>query len=493
MVSVFHPIGQTVTPVASPWTSRRRLDGPAQQVAYGPLVSRRDDEAMRRFRRYGLGQFIHFGLYSILGNEYQGVSAAEGAAAPEWIRAWRGPSAPEGWPDTYDRLNESFDPAELDAEAWARQAKRMGARYVIFTTKHHDGFALWPSEHSDYTVAHSPCERDLVGEVVDAYTAEGIDVFLYFSVLDWHHPGYIGSVPSDAAEKQGWQEFLDYTRAQLLELLDRYPAARGLWFDGTWDESWIASYEFTHRLERELRERRPGLIIGSRFRNDEHGARHFDSDGALLGDYEQGWERKLPESFEMLAGNDWDCAMTIGPNAWGYMRDTRGQYQKTADDLIDLLMRCRSMNGNLVVNFGPDGTGRMTEHESDVAEQLGAWVSANGEAVYDAGHVDLDRTGMGWLTGTGERLFLTVINRPVNGVARLRFPSDAERMPVAARLLESGRALEVRLTDLGFDLDAALYCDIIIPSDLTTDRAFVIELVLGEASPTVLDRIDAWM
>ncbi|MCG1037957.1 alpha-L-fucosidase, partial [Polaribacter sp. DS7-9] len=98
----------------------------------------------------------------------------------------------------------------------------------------------------------------------------------------------------------GWHDFLQYTRAQLLELLDRYPAARGLWFDGTWDASWISSHEFTHALEAELRARRPGLIIGSRFRNDEHGARHFDSNGALLGDYEQGWERKLPASFEML-------------------------------------------------------------------------------------------------------------------------------------------------------------------------------------------------
>ncbi|MDR2999209.1 MAG: alpha-L-fucosidase, partial [Microbacterium sp.] len=240
---------------------------------------------MRRFRHYGLGQFIHFGLYSIPGNEWHGQRPS--SLAPEWIRAWSGPNAPEGWPETYDRLNEVFDPTGLDAREWARQAKQMGARYVIFTTKHHDGFALWPSAHSDYTVAQSPCGRDLVGEVVDAYTAEGIDVFLYFSVLDWQHPGYTTAVPADDAGRTGWQGFLEYTRAQLLELLDRYPAAKGLWFDGTWDASWVASYEFTHRLEQELRERRPGLIIGSRFRNDEHGARHFDSNGRLLGDYEQ--------------------------------------------------------------------------------------------------------------------------------------------------------------------------------------------------------------
>ncbi|MFE6736505.1 alpha-L-fucosidase [Microbacterium sp. NPDC057650] len=448
---------------------------------------------MSRFRRYGLGQFIHFGLYSIPGNEWHGVSASSGSAAPEWIRAWRGPTAPEGWTETYDRLNEVFDPKELDAGEWARQAKQMGARYVIFTTKHHDGFALWPSAHSAYTVAQSPCGRDLVGEVVDAYTAEGIDVFLYFSVLDWHHPGYTTTVPTDDAGRAGWQDFLEYTRAQLLELLDHYPAAKGLWFDGTWDASWVASHEFTHRLEQELRERRPGLIIGSRFRNDEHGARHFDSNGRLLGDYEQGWERKLPADHAMLDGHDWDGVMTIGPNAWGFMRDTGDQYQKTADDLIDLLMRCRSMGGNLVVNFGPDGDGRMTPHEGEIAEQLGAWVRENADAVCDSGHVDIDPTGVGWLTGDGDRMFLTVINRPVTGIARLRFPSDAPQAPVSARLLASDRELELRRTDIGFDLDDAIHYDVVIPRDFTTDRAFVIELALGATSVGAADRADAHM
>ncbi|REJ08543.1 alpha-L-fucosidase [Microbacterium bovistercoris] len=477
--------------ITNPWTTRTRSAAPSAEVRFGPLVGHREDDAMRRFRRYGLGQFIHFGLYSIPGNEWHGERPA--SLAPEWIRAWSGPNAPENWPDTYDRLNEVFDPKALDVREWARQAKRMGARYVIFTTKHHDGFALWPSVHSDYTVAQSPCGRDFVGEVVDAYTAEGIDVFLYFSVLDWHHPGYTTTVPVDEVGRAGWQDFLEYTRAQLLELLDRYPAARGLWFDGTWDASWVASHEFTYRLEQELRERRPGLIIGSRFRNDEHGARHFDSNGRLLGDYEQGRERKLPSDHAMLDGHDWDGVMTIGPNAWGFMRDTGDEYQKTADDLIDLLMRCRSMGGNLVVNFGPDGEGRMSAYEGDIAEQLGGWVRANADAIYDCGHVDIDPTGVGWLTGDRDRVFLTVINRPVTGVARLRLPADASRVPVTARLLASGRELELRRTDIGFDLDDAIYYDVVIPRDFTADRAFVIELTLGAAFVGVADRADARM
>ena len=195
----------------------------------------------------------------------------------------------------------------------------------------------------------------------------------------------------------------------------------------------------------------------------------------------------------MLGGNDWDCVMTIGPNAWGWMRDTNGQYQKTADDLIDLLMRSRSMGGNLVVNFGPDGTGRMTDHESQVTEALGRWVAANQAAVYDVEPVDADAGGIGWLTGRHDRAYLTVVNRPVNGIARLRFPAGSHQSPSAARLLATGRDLVVRRTDLGFDLDEAVYYDVVVPADFAADRAFVIEIDLVEAEQPSAVREDAMM
>lgn len=451
-----------------------------KEVKFGPLVApHRTDEAMERFRSYGLGQFIHWGVYSIPGNEWQGVSARGGAAASEWIRTWGGPTAPKDWKNTYDHLYQKFDPKHFDATRWAKQAKQMGAKYLVFTTKHHDGFALWPTKFSDYNITKSPYGKDIVKQVVDAYTAEGIDVFLYFSVLEWNHPDYMAKAPVTEEEKARFGRFLDYTRGQLFELLDAYPQIKGFWFDGTWDRSWVSAHEFTYQLEKDLRARHPGLVIGSRFRNDEHGKRHFDSNGRLLGDYEQGWERKLPASSEVLKGNDWDCVMTIPPNGWGYMKDWSGIYTKTTDDILELLMRCVALNGNFVLNFGPDGEGDMHPGEDKIAGELGEWMKVNSEAVYGVRQVDLPPTRLGYFTGTRDHLYLTVFNRPVNGIARIAIPKNSSQVPVSATLLSNGGELEVRHSDIGFDLDKNTYYDVMLPTGFQSDRAFVIRMKWG--------------
>ena len=154
---------------------------------------KRTDADMERWRGYGLGQFIHWGVYAIPGGEWNGKTY-NGAA--EWIRAWR-----EFPREEYDNLYKQFNPTGFDAKAWARMAKKMGAGYLIFTTKHHDGFCLWPSRYTDYTVAHTPYQKDIVGQVVDAYTAEGIDVYLYFSIMDWNQGGGLYQPPKNEEER----------------------------------------------------------------------------------------------------------------------------------------------------------------------------------------------------------------------------------------------------------------------------------------------------
>lgn len=148
---------------------------------------------------------------------------------------WSGPTAPKDWKNTYDNLYKQFNPKDFDAKRWAKQAKDMGARYVIFTTKHHDGFALWPTKYSAYNITKTPYKKDIVKQIVDAYDAEGIDVFLYFSILEWNNPDYLYKEPQTAEEKAKYSKFLKYTENQLLELLKNYPQIKGFWFDGTWD------------------------------------------------------------------------------------------------------------------------------------------------------------------------------------------------------------------------------------------------------------------
>lgn len=485
----------TAVAAQAQWTEPKVKPAEMKTVHYGSLTpEKRQDKAMQDFRNYGLGQFIHWGLYAIPGNEWEGVSARTGAAASEWIRAWKGPTAPENWERTYDALYKVFNPKSFDAKRWAKQAKAMGAKYLIFTTKHHDGYALWPTKYTEYNISQSPYKKDIVKEVVDAYTAEGIDVYLYFSVLEWNNPDYMAKVPETAEEKARFDKFLAYTRNQLLELLDNYPQVKGFWFDGTWDDSWIKAHEFTYNLEKELRAKHPGLIIGSRFRNDEYGKRHFDSNGRILGDYEQGWERKLPAAYEWLDGNDWDAVMTIPPNGWGYMKDWSGLYTKTTDDLLDMLLHSVSMDGNFVLNFGPDGQGRMHPGEDILAQEIGDWIKVNGEAVYGVRHIDLPLSKYGYYTAKDDKLYLTVFNRPVNNIVRIAVPKDSQEVPIAASILgDSQIELQVKHSAIGLDRDKNKYYDVLLPAEYQSNRAFVLKMKLGKPQAVSRKLMDAKM
>ena len=481
--------------VKAQWNGPKEKPKEIKTVKYGALTPlHRQDDAMIAFRSYGLGQFIHWGIYAIAGNEWNGVSARDGAPASEWIRSWSGSTAPNNWSTIYDNLYKTFNPINFDAKRWAKQAKSMGAKYVIFTTKHHDGFALWPTKYSSYNISKSPYKKDVVKEIVDAYTAEGIDVYLYFSVLEWNNPNYMSKKPTTDDDKKKFRKFLEYTRNQLVELLTNYPQIKGFWFDGTWDASWIGSYEFTYDLEKELRTIHPGLIIGSRFRNDEFGMRHFDSNGVLLGDYEQGWERKLPQDKSWLEGNDWDCVMTIPPNGWGYMKDWSGLYTKTTYDIIELMMRSVSMDGNFVLNFGPDGTGNMHAGEDVIAAELGDWMKINSEAVYGVHSSDFAKTNYGYYTQKDSILYLTIFNRPVNDIVRIIVDKNARNIPKSVEILGfKDVKLLVQHADIGFDLDKNSYYDIHLPSDYRNNQPFVLKIHLEAADSQFKKLMDAKM
>ncbi|QDH79419.1 alpha-L-fucosidase [Echinicola soli] len=378
-------------------------------------IGKRIDSKMSRWRNYGFGQFIHWGLYAIPGGHWNGEYYG---GAAEWIRSWKG--MPN---EDYDNLYTEFDPVDFDPKAWAEQAKDMGARYMIITTKHHDGFCLWPSEFTDYDVTNAPYGQDIIGPLVEAYDAEGIDVYLYFSVMDWNHPGYRSKLET-AEDREAYEGFKEFTRNQLLELLERYPSTKGLWFDGTWDAAWKEQAEFADNLAMEMREMIPGLIIGSRFRPDDYGNRHFDSNGDLMGDYEQGWERKLPDTYEDTKGNDWDCVMTVPENQWGYHSDWRG-HVKTSYELIEMLVKSVSLDGNFVMNFGPNGQGEIRKEERQLAKEIGEWMHKNQKAIYDCGYIDWEKQDWGYYTRNREsgEVYMIVFNKPINGALRIKTPA----------------------------------------------------------------------
>ena len=398
-------------------------NGYAQQIKEAiPLkhgahrTGKRADAAMAKWRAYGLGQFIHWGLYAIPGGEWDGIPYN---GASEWIRSWDEVSKPG-----YDSLIYKFNPAKFNPDSWAETAKQMGARYVTITTKHHDGFCLWPTKYTGFNISYTPYKKDIIGQLVNAYNKQGIDVILYFSVMDWHNPDWRYEIKTKD-DSTAFERFKKFTRNQLIELLTLYPTVKGLWFDGTWDKSWASNGAFGDELEQELRKLHPGLIIGSRFHADEYGKRHFDSNGNLMGDYEQGWERKIPNNITDIHGNDWECVMTVPENMWGYNKSWEGHI-KTADELIEMLSRCVSLDGNFVLNFGPKPDGAIRPEELNLAKAIGDWMKINSDAIYNCGYAGFDRQDWGYYTKSrdnADKNYMLVFNVPISGALRIKLPA----------------------------------------------------------------------
>ena len=375
-------------------------------------TGKRTDADMQRWRDNRLGQFIHFGLYSIPGGFWKGKYVG---GAAEWIKA--GARVPN---EEYAALVKEFRLPKFDAKEWARAAAEMGVKYSVITTKHHEGFCLWPSSFTDYSVAATPFARDLLGEYVQAYNDAGIDVYFYYSIIDWHHPDWRSSIKS-AADSLAFFRYRDFMLKQVEELMTRYPTVKGFWFDGTWDSSVVQHVEITWQIAQLMKRINPGIISGSRLRVDDRGARHFDSNGMLMGDYEQGWERSLPDK---MPENDWECVMTIPENQWGYHAEWRG-HVKNPTEIIEMIAAAASMNGNFVLNFGPKGDGSLREEELEVAREVGKWMRVNGEAIYACENAPFAPRKWGYYTRsrlTGDA-YMIVTNPPLSGVLKIAIPA----------------------------------------------------------------------
>lgn len=332
-----------------------------KELKYGAhSEGKREDAAMQKWRSNRFGQFIHWGLYAIPGGVWNGKVYNYAA---EFLKSSAKISS-----ETWDSLMYQFNPKEFNAKAWAKMAKNMGVKYMTLTTKHHEGFCLFPSRYTDFDISNTPYKKDILKEIVDAYNAEGIDVNFYYSVLDWHHPDWRYDITS-TADSIAFARLLDYAKNQLRELAENYPTVKGFWFDGTWDNSVKKNGKWTYEVEMMLKQIRPGVVVNSRLRADDLGARHKDSNGKLMGDYESGYERRLPDPVKDLQviNWDWEACMTIPENQWGYHKDWSISHIKTSNELIEMIVKTVSMGGNFLLNFGPSGTGAFRIEEQKIA------------------------------------------------------------------------------------------------------------------------------
>lgn len=382
----------------------------------------RADAAMTRFREHRFGQFIHWGLYSIPAGRWNG---ADVDFAAEFLpRIAKVPTA------EWEALAEDFTLEGFDPEQWADTAVAMGAKYMTITTKHHDGFCLWPTAQTPFNIANTPTGRDVLAELIAAYEARGIDVNFYYSVLDWHHPDWRFSLETDDDEA-AFTRYLAFAMAQLEELATRYPSVKAFWFDGTWDESVKANGRWTWEVEHRLKELIPGVLVNSRLRADDHGARHFDSNGAVMGDYESGYERRLPEPWDTtVAGRDWEACMTISQASWGYHQgDWAAKTIKDPLDIVDMVAHCTSLNGNFLLNFGPRGDGSLQSVEIEMATAVGTGLAGIAEAVHGCGHAEgWKYPGWGYYTrkNTTGTVYAVVTRIPASGRIKIELPGGME-------------------------------------------------------------------
>ncbi len=315
------------------------------------------DQRMRWWRDAKFGMFIHWGGYSHLGGVYKG-DTIKGVA--EWLQYYKHIPA-----DEYASLIKKFDPVYYNAESWAELSKRAGMKYLVITSKHHEGLAMWDSKVTDFDIVdHTAYGKDVLKPLSEACKKEGVKFCTYHSILDWHYP---------EANKEKFPQYRDrILKPQLKEIMETLDP-EVMWFDGEWIEEWTE--EQGKDLYNYLRNMMSELIINNRVGKGRNGMQGMSKDGEYVGDFGTP-EQEILEHASTL---DWESCMTMN-DSWGFKYgDTNW---KTPETLIYNLVDVVSKGGNYLLNIGPDAKGRIPESCINNLKEMGDWLSINGEAIY---------------------------------------------------------------------------------------------------------------
>lgn len=313
------------------------------------------------------GMFIHWGLYSVIGQH-------------EWVKEHEGVPIPQ-----YEKLAKHFHPKPNAARDWARLAKRAGQKYMVMTTKHHEGFCNWDTKLTDYNAMQQGPGRDLVREYVEAARAEGLRVGFYYSLMDWHHPDGAICKTDEAARRR----FVDYTHGLIRELMSNYGKIDILWYDVDWPLN--AQQWESERMNEMVFELQPEIIVNNR--------------NGLEGDFATP-EQRIQAS---EAGRAWESCMTLN-NSWGFNR--ADDQWKTPKTIVDNLITCARGGGNYLLNIGPEPDGSVPPASVEVLEAVGKWMDTNGETIYGSERGMLNADASCNYSRKGNTLFVHVYNWP---------------------------------------------------------------------------------
>ncbi len=403
-------------------------------------------EARRWFQDAKFGLFIHWGVYSVLGDG-------------EWVMNDQKIAVHE-----YEKLPAFFNPAEFDPAEWVALVKAAGMRYITITSKHHDGFAMFGSKVSDWNVVdRTPYKKDVLKMLADECHKQGIKLFFYHSQLDWHNPNYYprGLTGHDTGRPDSgdWYKYLDYMDAQLRELLTNYGEIGGIWFDGMWDKpeaDWRLgqTYKLIHDLQ-------PQALIGS---NHHH--------RPLPGEDFQMFEKDLPGSktadfnqAEEVSHLPLETCETIN-SSWGFnINDTN---YKSTRELVRYLVRAAGYNANFLLNIGPMPNGKIQPEFVDRLREMGRWLAKNGEAIYGTRSGPIAPRLWGVTTQKGNQVYVHILDWPDPVLLLPRLPRPVK----AAWYLKDGSKAEYAENESGLLLK--------IPGRARDDYDTVIAIELAE-------------
>ena len=388
-------------------------------------------DAQQRFAEQRFGIFIHWGLYA---NYAQG----------EWYQQESGLDS-----ETYGRMMDGFCPSKFDAKEWVRVFKQAGAKYVTITSRHHDGFSLWPTKVDDgYNIANTPFRRDILGELSKACDEVGLQLNFYYSLMDWHRKDYpAGTVAQKVfgEQKGDYASYKKFMMAQIAELIDRYHPGN-IWFDGEWehashkdDGTWERTLDWEFDDIYDLIHSKHTLVANNNHQpiREKEDIQLFERD--LPGDNSDGG---FSADQPVTRDRPIEQCDVIQYNVWGYKINERKF--RSAEDVVAMLVRAAANDANLLMNIGPDGSGRLPAKAVVVMSEVGKWMSRNGESIYGtrAGGVGLLKDVVS--TRKGNVLYLHFLN-PV--VDKFAFKLNGEI--VAATYLADGNVVRVERTASG--------------------------------------------
>jgi alpha-L-fucosidase len=393
------------------------------------------EDRMEWFRDARFGMFIHFGLYAAPGGEWNGQKVG---GIGEWImNNGRIPVT------DYEKLAPQFNPSKFSGKEWVAIAKNAGMKYIVITSKHHDGFALFDSKVSNYSLAKaSPFKRDLLKELADAAHAEGITICWYHSIMDWHHPdaqsiGYPDY--NNSKSNPNFPRYVEtYLKPQVKELLTNYGKIGIMWFDGEWIGDWTGG--MGHDMYAFCRSLQPDVIVNNRVGKDRKGMAGMSEGPNAAGDYGTPEQEIPPTGFP---GLDWESCMTMN-DTWGFKKDDHN-FKPTAT-IIRMLIDCASKGGNFLLNVGPTAEGLIPEPSVQRLAEVGQWMKVNSESIYGTAASPFKKLAFGKATQRPGKLYLHVFDWPKD--ASLLVPMKAN-LTKAYLLAEPGNRLPTVATDQG--------------------------------------------